>query len=224
MKIGIVAALEGELRPLVRGWSREGKLHHGKIGSAECVAIAAGMGASAATRGVEQLFAAAPALDALISIGWAGALVNELRAPSAVIIGEVVESRTGERYTLEPGGPTLVTTDRMIPQHEKHALGARYRASLVDMEAATVARLARSRGVRFLSVKAISDDADTRLPDFNRFTNSAGTLKLPALLAHVIVRPGSWGALMLLGINSKRAAEALADEVPQCLRGAGLVS
>ena len=224
MKIGIVAALEGELRPLVGGWSRKGGIYRGAIGDAECFAVAAGVGASAATRGVEQLFAASGTFDVLMSIGWAGALVAKLRAPSALVIGEVVESRTGERYPLEPGGPTLVTTDRMIPQHEKQVLGARYGASLVDMEAATVARLARARGVRFLCVKAISDDADTRLPDFNRFTGASGTLKMPALIAHVILRPTSWRALMLLGINSKRAAEALAIEVPQCLRGAGLIS
>ncbi len=225
MKIGIVAALDGELRPLVRGWSRAGKLYRGNIGGAECFAIAAGMGAPAATRGVEQLFAAACTLDALLSVGWAGALVSDLRAPSAVTVSEVVESRTGERYLIEPlGGSTLVTTDRIVLHKEKQALGPRYHASLVDMEAATVARLARARDVRFLCVKAISDDAESRLPDFNRFTDASGQLRTTPLVAHVILRPVSWGPLILLGINSKRAAQALAHEVPKCLRGAGLIS
>jgi adenosylhomocysteine nucleosidase len=78
--------------------------------------------------------------------------------------------------------------------------------------------------VRFLCVKAISDDAETKLPDFNRFTSASGTLNMPSFLAHVIVRPGSWGALLLLGINSKRAAQALASALPKCLQGAGLIS
>jgi adenosylhomocysteine nucleosidase len=219
-----VAALPGELKPLVRGWSRGADgVWRGRIGEAECFAAAEGMGAAAATRGLGRVVAAAGSLDAVLSLGWAGALTAEVRAPEAFVVGEVIESRTGERTWLG-SGPRLVTAERFVPCAEKPLLAERYGAALVDMEAATVARLAAARGIGFLCVKAVSDDAAEELPDFSRFTGADGQLRMAAFLGHVMLRPRYWRALKLLGINSKRAAEGLAARVPECLRGAGLIS
>ena len=50
-KIAIIAALPGELKPLVRGWQRpEPNLWTGSIAGREAIAVAGGMGAEAATR------------------------------------------------------------------------------------------------------------------------------------------------------------------------------
>ena len=228
VQVGIVAALPGELKPLVRGWQRSAEgVFSGRIksslGEVQCFAVAAGMGAFAATRGLERVLAAAGSLDAILSLGWAGSLADDVHAPQAFTIGEVVESRTGERYRLDTPGPTLVTAPHVVPRAEKRALAARYGASLVDMEAATLARLARARGIPFLCVKAVSDGVDEDLPDFNRFTAN-GKLRMSAFLAHVILRPRYWRPLKLLGINSKRAAEELAKQVPGCLGGVSLIS
>ena len=224
-RLGMVAALPGELRPLVQGWQRgvDG-VYRGNIGPAECFAVAAGMGAARASHGVEQVFAAAGKLDAVISLGWAGSLIEEVQAPACLQVGAVVESRTGERYVLDAAGPTLVTAGHVVRRAEKHALAERYGASLVDMEAATVARLAQARGVRFLCLKAVSDNVDDDLPDFDRFAGRDGQLRMGAFVRHVILRPQYWRALKLLGMNSRLAANALATRVPECLRGAGLIS
>ncbi len=225
MKVGIVAALPGELKPLVKGWLRGADgVYRGTIGEAECFAVAGGMGAACAMRGVERVCAAAGAPDALLSLGWAGSLTEQARAPDAFAVGAVVESRTGERYLLDAEGPTLVTAGHVVRRAEKRALAERYGAALVDMEAASVARLARAKGTRFLCVKAVSDDVDAELPDFNRFAGTDDQLRIAGLVGHVILRPRYWSALKLLAINSKRGAEGLAMRVPQCLRQAGLIS
>ncbi len=57
-RIAIIAALPGELKPLVRGWKRaESDLWTGQIAGHEAIAIAGGMGAAAAARAVNRVFA-----------------------------------------------------------------------------------------------------------------------------------------------------------------------
>jgi hypothetical protein len=47
----------------------------------------------------------------------------------------------------------------------------------------------------------------------NPYIDERGQMKMAAFLAAVAVRPKSWGALMELGRNSARAAQALAEVV-----------
>jgi adenosylhomocysteine nucleosidase len=78
------------------------------------------------------------------------------------------------------------------------------------MEAATVARFARSREIPFYCLKAISDEISDILPDFGRYTGPDGRLHLPALLAHVAFRPKYWPAMLRMGQNAKTGARAVA--------------
>ncbi len=245
-KIGIVAAMRGELHPLVREWPRtdhvsigelrvsHGGMAHGTASypasySVQCFASAEGIGAAAATRSFAALRAAAGQLDAIVSYGWAGALSCGAKPPSVYSVAEVVDAQTGERFLADTQafGPTsalrLVTLDHVAAQGEKRALAERYQAVLVDMEAATVARLARAHGIPFLCLRGISDGYADDLPDFNRFITPQGQLRTAAFAASALLRPGSWGPLMELGRNSRAAAEALARALPDVLRQTKLV-
>lgn len=224
--IGILAALPGELKPLVQGWQRnEHGIWHCSLAaegwgpktatSRSVFAFAAGMGREAATRGVRALLDEAARrgepLSTLVSVGWAGALKAEVCPPQAYAVSQVVDARTGERFTTgQASGLRLVTLDHVAGISEKQRLSESYSASLVDMEAATVGRLARLEGLRFLCYKAVSDGATDHLPDFSRFMSQQGQLRMPAFLAHVALRPGYWGNLARMGANSKRAALELA--------------
>lgn len=209
-RIGIVAALAGELKPLVRGWEKRGGLFHGYFGKTEAVAIAGGMGAAAATRACEQILSAG-APDALVSIGWAGSLSCGLQPPQAVAVREVIHAGTGESFVTSNGdGQRLITLDRVADAQEKRRLAQQYQAVLVDMEAAAVARIARARNLAFYCFKGISDGPNDRLPDFNRFTSVEGQLRLPALITYAVMHPKYWGPLRTLARNSRQAAEDLA--------------
>ena len=211
-RIAIIAALPGELKPLVRGWQQRGPLFTGRIGNTECVAICTGMGSDAAARACGLALAARQA-DALISLGWAGALSCGVKPGQAHPIAEVIDSRTGERYTTDfpmPGKIRLVTLDHVAPAAEKRSLAERYQAAMVDMEAATIGRLARAKDLPFYCFKGVSDGANEKLPDFNRFMNRSGQLRMSAFVLHAAARPGHWPALMRLRKNSKEAAEQLA--------------
>lgn len=220
--IGIIAALPAELRPLIAGWKQsQPGVWTGSIGDHACIAVAGGMGRDAATRACQTIFEAGPGLqtekiDTLISVGWAGALSCGAKPPDAWQVSEVIDARTGERYsTGQQDGVRLVTLDHVAGVDEKRRLAASYQAVMVDMEAATIGRLARARGVDFLCCKGISDGATDRLPDFSRFISPKGQLRLPAFLAHVAIRPGYWRNLARMGANSSKAAVNLAALVRQ---------
>lgn len=208
-KIGIVAALPGELKPLVQGWQQRSNLYFGRIGEVECIAIAGGMGATAATRACEQLLAEG-GIEALVSYGWAGALSCGLKPPQAVTIREVIDSLTKELFVADaPSGHRLVTLDHIARYGEKRQLAQEFQAPLVDMEAAAVARFAAAHELAFYCFKGISDGYNDKLPDFNRFLDAAGQLRMPAFVAYALLHPSYWKALQEMGKHSKAAAQNL---------------
>ena len=132
-------------------------------------------------------------------------------------MNEVVDARTEETFVTsfplneEIGVPfKLVTTDHIVQYAEKRQLAGRHKAVLVDMEAVTVARFARSRQIPFYCLKAISDEISDILPDFGRYTGPDGHLRIAPLLAHVAIRPKYWPAMLRMGQNAKTGARAVA--------------
>jgi adenosylhomocysteine nucleosidase len=208
-RLAIVAALPGELKPLVRGWQRQGEVFRARIGSSEAFAVALGMGASAAGRACDLLLREKP--DALVSMGWAGSLSCGLKPPQAVGVREVIDAATGESFpTGNPEGQRLITLGRVADAQEKRRLAQQYQAVLVDMEAAAAARVACSQGLAFYCFKGVSDGPNDRLPDFNRFVDAEGQLRMPTLIAYTATHPQYWGPLRTLGTNSRLAARELA--------------
>jgi adenosylhomocysteine nucleosidase len=224
MRIAIIAALPGELKSLVRGWEklRSGtkciSIWKSSQNGDELIAVCGGMGASAATRSL----AAAEAfgsLDIVLSVGWAGALDSGMRTGQCYIPSSVVDVQTGERYQLAEGGRQLLlaTTPHVADKGEKSRLWRSYGAVLVDMESATIARLAQMRQIPFCCFKAVSDGPDANLPDLNRFIDEQGQMLMPAFLSHVALRPRFWKPLVKLGRNSSFAADALAVKIKKFL-------
>jgi adenosylhomocysteine nucleosidase len=218
-RIAIIAALPGELRPLVANgsWRRsesgasERNVWIGSIAGHEAVAVAGGMGATAAARAVDLACSHGPA-DTLISYGWAGAITCAVKPPDAFAISEVVDHASGERFTTRSTeGLRLITLDHVAGVNEKRPLAEAHKAVLVDMEAAAVARAAARRGLAFYCFKSISDGYTDRLPDLNRFITPDGRFRMPAFVSHAAVRPVYWPSLVRLAGNSTRAAANLAQ-------------
>jgi adenosylhomocysteine nucleosidase len=224
-RVALIAALPSELRPLVHHWHHHGKIATGHIGDVDAIAVAAGIGEAAALRACEHILAnsrAEPPIDTLISIGYAGSLSCGLRPPDAVSVSEVIDARTGECFPVsvvsQPSGhglrpQRLVTVDHVANPEQKRRLAETHQATLVDMEAATVARFAKEHDLGFLCFKAVTDGPNDELPDFNRFTTSDGRLRTAAFAAHALVRPQYWRVLGELEKNSRAAAHQLRDFV-----------
>ncbi len=233
--IAIVAALEGELKPFVHGpgarqWKRrqsgEGcSLWEYRHADGCWIAACGGMGGVRAALAFAETEKVA-AIDAVCSVGWAGALDGAIRAESVLRASLVIDTKTGERFRpadSQSDWPLLTTTTWVADEREKQRLAASYGAELVDMEAAAIARIALGKGIPFYCVKAISDDADAQLPNLNPFVAESGRLKMMPFLAHVAVRPGSWPGLMKLGRHSSAAAKNLAEALYEWLDPSGSV-
>lgn len=224
MRIGIIAALPGELRPLVRNWERQRAGVRGLAvwktvrNNHEVIAVSGGMGSQAAAHSVTaaEFFGS---LDALISIGWAGALNASTKTGNCYRPSLVVDTKTGERFSSEGGEAKIIlaTTPRVADIKEKQRLYQSYSASLVDMEAAAVARLAQMRCIPFYCFKAVSDAPDAELPDLNEFIDAQGQMRMAPFLVHVGIRPRFWGPLIELGKNSSIAARAIAEQVNRAI-------
>jgi adenosylhomocysteine nucleosidase len=212
-RIGIIAALFGELKPLVSDWSQQADgAYLTQRGSVAAIAVAKGIGALRA----EQAVAIADTygqLDALVSVGWAGGASCGVQPGTAYEIGEVIDSVSGERYATSAGTSPikLATLDHVAGRDEKRRFAESYGASLVDMEAAAVGRAARARGIPFYCWKAVTDIATEDLPDFNYFLDQEKQLRTRQVAAYALTHPRYVAPLLRMGRNSKSGADALAQ-------------
>jgi adenosylhomocysteine nucleosidase len=230
MRSVIIAAMAGELKPLVRGWLHERRggvdVWRRKFEGGDWVAACGGAGVDAAKKAFAEVERDG-AVDLVISTGWAGALGDDFATGRAFHVGRVVDARTGERFeasTLSQPAVLLVTSPIVAGEAEKQRLAGAYGVGLVDMEAAGVARLAAMRGIPFYCVKGVSDGFRDRLPDFNPFISPGGEFRLARFILYSLVRPWHWPALMRMGENSRKAAREIAELLLEILNKRGIIS
>ncbi len=218
--IVIIAALHGELKPLVRSWAaletREG-VDGWQHPNGPIMAFCGGMGSAAATRAFARARQVCEPIR-LISAGWAGGLIEE-QLPGTVLNASMVRDlRTGEMLSAVGTGGLLLTAARVATRGEKQRLARTYDGAVaVDMEAATLARLAQAHQLDFSAIKAISDTLPEDLPDMNPYVKDDGSFATARFIAHVALQPKHWPGLAQFGKQAKHAAEnlckVLADEI-----------
>jgi adenosylhomocysteine nucleosidase len=209
----IIAALPREIEPLVRGWQKH-KLP-GKVvvyTSDFAVAACAGMGPARATLAVQAAMSIRP-VTTLVSAGLAGACDPSLRVGDIVHAGVIVDTQSGERFYNPQYKQVLVSAPAIASVQEKQRLRASYTASAVDMEAATVARMAQTHQLPFKAIKVISDDAAFELQELARFATHDGQFRVAAFAAYSAIRPRLWSRLFHLAGNSKLALQSLTSEL-----------
>ncbi|MDE3188884.1 MAG: nucleoside phosphorylase [Acidobacteriota bacterium] len=217
-RVAVVAAIAGELEPLVKGWQHESRngvdLWRWRHDEGEWVAACAGAGVAAATRAIAEIEKNGP-VSFFVSTGWAGALRAEIEPGRVYNVSGVIDARTGERFRVAAGpeGPWLVTSPVVAGEAEKSRLASAYNADLVDMEAAAVARLAGIRAVPFYCIKGISDGFADQLPDFNRFLSPSGQFRLARFVVFALLRPWLWFALARMNENSRKASRGIAESL-----------
>jgi adenosylhomocysteine nucleosidase len=157
-------------------------------------------------------------------------LSEDLAPGKAYLVSGVIDARTGERFEtakarsnsgrkkidaakVKPQNLWLVTDLRVADADEKKRLASTYSATLVDMEAAAIARLAQMRGIPFYCIKGISDGYSDQLPDFNRFITPDGKFRLAPCIVFALLHPRHWPALIRMGENSNKAARSIAQSL-----------
>jgi adenosylhomocysteine nucleosidase len=226
-RIAIIAALERELDPLVRGWARSRLQASGKslpcFESGEVIAVAGGVGchrAELAARAVIEKYRP----QVLVSAGLAGALIRSLKVGNIVTPNVIVDAATGTEYRCQLGGDVvgggvLVSAAEITGSGSKASLARRFHALVVDMEAAGVAKVAQEFNVGFRCVKAISDEFDFAMPPMDKFVDGEGDFRTGTFLRWAALRPQYWPATIRLARKAGQAARALADWLKRNLAG-----
>ncbi len=225
--IGVVAALAIEVAPLLARMERVRRyagprfsVVEGECGGQLVAVVLTGTGRARAQRGAEVL------LDGhrprwIVSAGFGGALDPSLRRNDVVLAREVVNLE-GRRFaidlTVPPGSESeglrtgrLLTVDEIVrTAAEKAELRRRFEADLVDMETSAVAALCGDRGIPFLSVRVVSDEAGIDLPpEILSILGRSGGLRLGATLGALWKRPSSVKDLLGLRQHAVEAAARL---------------
>lgn len=219
--IGFVIALPAEARTLTRRRAGFGDLRELPGGHRLIVSGAGPNHAhSAASRLLEHK------IDALVSWGCAAALdptlnpgdlvlPDRILAPDGCEHAVCLEWHERVRLALAPvlrvmtgslfGSPKVIAGS--AEKQELHRAGG---AIAVDMESASVASVAKGRGLPFLAVRAIADPACMSLPgSVTVAMNECGDVKLPKLLRHALAHPADFIALARLGKAFYAATDTL---------------
>ena len=213
-KIAIVAALEREVRPLIRRWPMREQQHAGRnfsfFENENLVLICAGIGAEPARRAAEAIIALyAPQM--IYSAGFTGALDPKLKVGDVIVPRRVVNASDGSNIDTGQGEGVLVSFASVASPEQKAKLAHSHAAQAVEMEAAAVAQAARARGVRFAAVKVISDESNLALPPMERFISPNGQFRMGRFMAFTFLRPWWWRTAVRLARNSACASDALCD-------------
>jgi adenosylhomocysteine nucleosidase len=217
----IIAALERELRPLIKHWPSITITHEGRdftlFEGKHAAVIIGGIGPEAARAAAEAIIVQLSP-DLLISAGVAGSLVPELHVGETIFPTTVIDTQDGSRHETAihdaPLGKTplartvLASYPEIAGAAQKQQLAKSYGAHAVDMEAAAVARAAQVHGLPFLAVKAISDELDFELPDMSQFIRG-GQFQTARFLPYVAIRPWLWLRVFRLARNTRIASENL---------------
>jgi adenosylhomocysteine nucleosidase len=216
----MVAALEREVRSLVKKWAVAEREYEGRrfkfFENRDAVLVCGGIGAEAARRATEAVIALYQP-NLVQSVGFAGALDAVLKVGEIFSPARVIDASDGSSVGTGAGSGVLVTAAGIAGPEQKVKLAKSYGALAVDMEAAAVARGAQARGVRFMVTKAISDESAFAMPSLDRFVDRDGHFHETSFVAGLVAQPWLWPKYFHLAINSAKASRALCAELDRSL-------
>jgi adenosylhomocysteine nucleosidase len=217
-KVAIVAALEREVRPLLKQWHLVEREHGGRrykfYENDRAVLVCSGMGQEPARRATEAIINLyAPVL--VQSAGFAGALDSTLKVGTVLTPICVIDAKDGSRIEAGVGHWVLVSVDHPVSVDEKAKLADAYWAHAVDMEAAAVARAAQAHDITFVGLKVISDEAGFEMPPIERFIATDGRFRTAPYIAYVAMRPWLWLRVLKLARDSSIASRELCGWLEQ---------
>jgi len=231
--IGVFAATKMEIAGLRKRTAIEERtqeegcvVERGQCNGVETLLVQFGMGKARAQRAVEAVLSRYP-LDAVVSLGFSGALTDDLQVGDVIVCGKIRHSGgdddvacdanlLSKAMALSSSRLCVIegigaTSDAFVPDVDtKRRIASELGATAVDMESHWIGRAAVARGLPFLSVRAISDCLTARLPPIERFIDADGRMRRRSMAACCLRRPRTIAELVSLGRNARRAGRTLA--------------
>lgn len=155
----------------------------------------------------------------MILAGFAGALTPDLEIGSIVRPAAVVDHASGREWPVDgiEASGRLVTHPTMVGRpSDKAALGQKWQAVAVDMEAAGFARFCAGQAIPFRCIRSISDRLQDQLsPDLLLLVegHSRRQVTVARFARSVLARPSYLFELGRLARDTGTAANRLADEL-----------
>lgn len=230
--LGIVAALHLEVSPLLEKCDRLKKyvggdftFYGGFLRDIRVACVTAGAGAKRAAAAAHALLDA-HAPQWMFSVGFAGGLTDDLRIGDIVVADRILpaaaaspDDDAGLKIDVKMANDPkrglyigrLATAGHIVQTvAEKRDIAARTGALAVDMESLTVAEVCRERKVKFLAVRAITDDCSADLPpEVLSLLGGTGTIRAGAVVGALWKRPSSYKAMWELRQNAHLASDRL---------------
>jgi adenosylhomocysteine nucleosidase len=211
-RFGIVAALEREVSLFARKCAITEHTRDDRTfrfyERGSTVLVCCGIGMQAARRATEALIATYQP-DTVQSVGYAGALTDGFKVGALVRPVRVIDVSDGSSVEIEGGSGLLLTSNEVAGKEQKSRLAATYKADVVDMEAAAVAKGAQAWGVRFSALKVVSDEYDFAMPTSEQFVTADGRFESARFAVFALLRPWIWSRVWRLTRNSSFATKAL---------------
>lgn len=233
------AALGWEARAVVAGLAApeaagQPGAWRGHLGDgASALVVATGIGPARAARAV----ASAPAGRLLATVGCAGALVASLRAGDLVLAnalvpldgagrpgapvpvgGEAVATWAIRRGLALRVGP-IASSACVLESPAGKAVAAAAGALVVEMESGPIAAAARARGVPFVGLRVVLDEADQAVPLGVLAVDGQGEVRPLRAAAALALRPRLIPALARLARQRRLAERRLRDGIGLLLGG-----
>ncbi|MDH4129415.1 MAG: hypothetical protein OEV44_11700 [Spirochaetota bacterium] len=212
ISILIISALKEEVKYFIskiKGREKSkigsGELYKGFLHGKHIYLLITGIGSENIKLNLNQ-FPYKDKLTFILSIGISGGLSEEL-CFNDLVIQDTILSFDGNKsissITISNNlihKVTNILSNHNIPFHTKKSLTTneivrsieaknnllQFDASLIDMETYTIAEIARSNNLEILSLRVILDTYMDILPDFSRFTNDFGKLKIISLIHQIL--------------------------------------
>ena len=184
--------------------------------------LIAGMGRRNSERELrKKLEVLTPSL--VLTCGFAGALNPDLK------IGDVLfeaDANSGLAEELQAAGGRLVkfhcVSRVAVTVAEKTELRRVTGADAVEMESEIIRAICREKNIPGATVRAVSDMANEDLPlDFNAVMTEEQTISFSKLALALAKSPGSIPRLMQLQLNTRLAAQRLAEVLQKLLNRSG---
>lgn len=181
--------------------------------------LVTGMGADAARRSFEAELEKGERPDCVISCGFCGALDPVLKRAAVLVAEDAGEEILNTAKVL--GIPSAkfhcaetVATTAVMKAELRQWTGA----DAVEMESGVIGGICREKGIIFATVRVVSDEAGEDLPlDFNKLMNKRGGVHFGRLAMELARRPRMIPQLMRLQKVTRRAANALAEELAKLI-------
>ena len=242
--IGIVMAMQEEIRPVLRRLGRHHKERAGQFplylfqrDGQQLFLIESGMGTKRATAATAELISRAqPRL--IITAGLGGGVRPGLNIGDVVVAGQVLtlgeglttkiatianeallrsmhDSVPGQPFRIV-GGTTVTTSGILNKRQADQQLAWEIVHPVLDMETSAVAEIAGRNRIPLLAVRAVSDAAEEELLfSLDELTDQDLNLRIGKVLLTIAKRPRILPQLIRLAKNSKLAANNLAIVLEQ---------